>query len=124
MKSKYVNLIGTLVTGSFLATSSFAIELANFASTPESYWSTDTNLSQTVTSTLGSNYRVADWNDISNYINGGGSLSSLSFFDNRMVTLNGGGVWCCNRQYFTALSARPGQAPFDREPVEEIWTDW
>ena len=84
----------------------------NFAVTTGSYVQ-GTNLNNAVAAELGSKYRVADWNDIIDYVNSGYSVDDPIFSGLNYVTVSGSNHQSGSRYYYTQYSTRPGQAPYD-----------
>ena len=98
----------------FLATESFAISLDNFETTTLSY-SEQSDIHSIIQDEFGSNYRVADWNDIENlysYYNENG-LNWLDFsgFAPAMLTYNGSRWYSSGNHYGINWSLRPGASP-------------
>lgn len=89
----------------------WGVTLDDFALTKPIY-SSNTNLDVAVKNEFGDHYRVADWNDIRAYYNGGGDMYDFRDF-NSMVTRNGSPKWLSNRQYYINYSDRPGQTPYN-----------
>jgi hypothetical protein len=86
----------------------------NFAITGGTYSEND-NLHQAVSSELGTDYQVADWNDIVAYYNSGGSASAFesALAQTAMLSRNGDQWYSSSRHYLYQISHRPGQTPFD-----------
>jgi len=99
----------------FAVTPVLAIGGVTFSKTSASYDSgmTYSELNAAVKNELGSNYEVADWNDIDDYVDGGGDISDLKSFEDTMLTRNGKPEYSSGRQYYIDWSDRSGQTPYD-----------
>jgi hypothetical protein len=86
----------------------------NFAITGGTYSEND-DLHQAVTSELGAQYRVADWNDIVSFYNNGGSASAfeVALSQTGLLTLNDNQWYSASRHYYYHISQRAGQTPYD-----------
>ncbi|MEN8221466.1 MAG: hypothetical protein ABFS56_35030 [Pseudomonadota bacterium] len=112
MIKKSVVLVFFLWT--FTATECHAIGIGNFAITSDKH-SENENLAQIVQSEFGSDYRIADWNDIVAYYSSTNDveLFEQAFGPGSMLTYNGNRWYSSSRQYFYSISKRPGQTPHD-----------